>query len=115
MCGHTRSGRSEAYTAITTVLRKRALEVGNLVPIDMPQPAMTFLQALRKVFWGDTGQRWEPEHLDDDLPNLLRRELSAQFSTLANQRIAGFKQASIATMNDVLECDESTGKRAIGL
>lgn len=61
---------------VSTILRKSTLEVGHLVPVDVPETAMAFVKALWKLVLRDTRQWWEPEHLENDLSNLLSRILA---------------------------------------
>jgi hypothetical protein len=52
---------------------------------------MTLLEALREVIWRNTRQWREPEHLQNDLANLLRGEFTAKLGSLTDQGIACFK------------------------
>ena len=60
------------YTAVSSVLSKGSLEIGDLVPVDVPQATMTFLQALREFVLRNTRQGRESEDLENDFSDLLR-------------------------------------------
>jgi len=105
----------DTHVAVTSILGQRALIVGHLMPVDMPQTAVTLLQALWQLILRYTRQWRQPEHLDDDFSDLLCRELAAGFCPLPNQGVTCLEETGIAAVDDVLECNEGASKSPVRL